>query len=196
MIVRIGSQLCCWVTWLVWRVVLVNRDMEAGLPEFLLHIDQSLILKPKKPVTHPGHLATAQPGLGDVDGCAGKVGTYNISLGRSCVVIPPHQVPLILHGTYSGTDDKRLVELGIMSACEISQKGSSPRAAVAAILRERRIDGQRRGYGNRHQHAASDSIGQIGVIFNALKVIRFITLVLANERVVAATQRILVQLVN
>lgn len=117
--------------------------MEAGLPEFLFHIDQALILQRKQPFTHPGKFATVQPRLCNIDGGSGEVGTYYVAFGCRGIVIPSHQVPLIFHCAYRGADDELSVELGIMGAREVGEKRSGPWAAVSAILGKGGIDGER-----------------------------------------------------
>lgn len=78
------------------NVVLINGDVEAGLPEFFFDVDHACGLKREKLVAHPRDFAAAEARFGDVNRGASDVRTDDIALGCSCVAVDSYQSLLIL----------------------------------------------------------------------------------------------------
>ena len=171
-------------------VALVNGDVKAALPKLFFHVDYARGLVSEQMVAHPLHLATREFGFGDIDGSSGQVGTYDITFGVGGIVVDAHQALLVFHGADGRADDQRPMEFGFVGTRKIGKKISGPGTAIAAILRQGRIDQETGRLRNVDELPPGDPVFEVRIVFNALEKFLLRTLILTNQRITRTTKSI------
>jgi hypothetical protein len=160
----------------------VHRDVEAGLPELLLHIDASGSLKRQHPGAHPSQFSAAHAMLHDVHRSAGQVGAHHVTLGGCGIPVGKQQLFLVLDCPDRGADLDRMAEARCVSASQVTEKVSRPGPAIAVTLRQIAIHYQRRGRRDRHQQLLRNAVGEVVLIQNTFQSLRIGHLVLVGKR--------------
>ena len=103
----------------------------------------------------------------------------NCSFG---VAVHGDQALLVLDRADGGADFERAVELGSVGAGQVGEEARGPGAAVAVVLGQVAVDGERGGDGHGDQELAGDAVGEIVFVLDALQAIGVGLLVLALQR--------------
>ena len=112
----------------------VDRDVEAGLAEFLFHVELAGLHERQQVGAHPVLFLAADSLLGYIDAGAGEVGAGDVALGRRGIAVDAHQVLLEIDGSHRRTDFERAMEELCVGSRQVGQKPCRPGAAIAAIL--------------------------------------------------------------
>jgi len=151
------------------HVAFVDRDVEAGLLEFLFNVDFAGSLQGAEPGAHPTDFLTGEAFLGNVNGGAGEVWAGDVSLRGRGIAVYVHEMALVGDGSDGGGDFQRAVKLGFVGARQIYQKAGCPGAAVTMMLGQVSIYGKRCRRGDGDQGAAGDAIGEVIFVLDAFQ---------------------------
>lgn len=170
------------------RVVLVDGDVEAGLLELFLDVDEAGELLGEKPVAHPGNFAAGHAVFGDVDGAAGQVGADDVAFGGGGIAVAMHEVGLVFDSADGGADEEGVAELLGVGVGEVGEEGRGPGPAVLVGVGQLLVDVERGRDRHRDEEALGDATGEVVFVEDAFEAVGFGALVLAGQGLKGAAQ--------
>lgn len=152
-----------------WQVLLVDADVEAGLPELFLDVDFALLGEGQEIASEPGDLGEVEAVFSDVYSLAGEMRRGSFAFGWGGVPIGAYEALLKLDGADGGVDLERGPEAGVVGTRHGDEESRGPGPAVAAVGGEALVDDEGAGSGNFDEDFAGAHVGKIAVILDAVE---------------------------